>query len=427
MANKLITFLLIILVLVSGALGYYSYTLNQQITSLSRQLIDLQQEQTRQITVLNEGFTAFQGETATRLNALSLEINAARNKITALEDELGNTLTSIENVQAEVSRIQDDINDMETDLSAISGLSVSVINANEVYEKVNAATLLVSDGGGSTHGSGFLFDSNAHVATAYHVIENLSKIYVTFPDGSVSLVTATASSPESDVAILTITDKPGFSPPLLANSSKVLVGEPVVAIGNPFDLPETVTSGVISQTGRFTEITNGSQSKWVANLLQFDAAANPGNSGGPLFNARGEVVGMVIARVNPDVGDGINYAVSSNKLKRVADALIAEGKFDYPWLGVNIHDLTPQIVQDMGLPDIYGVQVFGITPESPADTAGIIDDDIIVGMDSFIIRHSADLTSYLGEHKSSGEEAIFDIIRGENRLKVTLTIGTRPS
>ena len=163
----------------------------------------------------------------------------------------------------------------------------------------------------------------------------------------------------------------------------------------------------------------------VPNLIQFDAPVNPGNSGGPLANANGEVVGIVVARINPSEGDGIYWAVSSNKAKRVATALIAHGSFDYPWIGTGIADLTPQIVQDRALETANGVLVTEIFDNSPAQTAGIKVDDIIVSMDNVSVKDSADLTSYLGEFKSPGDAATIGLIRGTARLNLDIKVGKR--
>ena len=165
----------------------------------------------------------------------------------------------------------------------------------------------------------------------------------------------------------------------------------------------------------------------MANLIQFDAATNPGNSGCPLLNSAGEVIGMVIARINPDEGDGIYYAVSSNKFKRVAASLITRGSFDYPRIGVNVSNLTPQQVQTRGLETVNGALVRGVTADSPAMTAGIEVDDIIVAIDGLVIRNVAELTSYLGEHKSPGDASTIELIRGTTRLELSLNIGNQPS
>ena len=263
--------------------------------------------------------------------------------------------------------------------------------------------------------------------TAHHVVERLSEIYVILPDGRISTALITGSCKYSDIAILTLQDELVIEPLTLADSTTVKIGEAVVTIGNPLELTETITSGIISQINRFVEVRYESQARWVANIIQFDAAVNFGNSGSPLLNSEGEVIGMVIARVEPDRGDGIYYAVSSNKVKRVATSLIEQGFFDYPWLGVEITNLTPQIVRDRGLETTNGALVKKVLTESPAKAAGILVDDIIVAIDGVTVRGIADLTSYLGEHKSPDELATISLIRGATELELSLKIGTHQS
>ncbi|MFC1963856.1 trypsin-like peptidase domain-containing protein [Chloroflexota bacterium] len=426
MTNKAILTLLVFILLTSLGLAYYSHTLNQQIEALDSQLVTLGQEQNQRSNQLDEKIASLREETNAGLDLLSGKISETESEVGALGNELENTRNSITSTQGEIAQSKTEISDLQANLNKVKDMSAAVINAEEVFQEVSHTAVRISNGE-RTIGSGFLYDSQGHVVTAYHVIEDLSQIYVIFPDGRVSLVTDTAISQESDVAILTITNRPDFDPPPVANSDEAHIGEPVVAIGSPFDMADTMTAGIISQVNRFTEISSGSRSRWIANLIQFDAPANFGNSGCPLFNARGEVVGMVIARVQPGEGDGIYYAVSANKLRKVADALIANGSFAYPWVGVNISDLTPEIVQDRGLDSIYGALVRSISPESPAEATGIVRDDVIVGIDGFAIRNVADLTSYLGEHRVPGEETTLQIIRGGNELNLSLTVGTSPS
>ena len=161
-------------------------------------------------------------------------------------------------------------------------------------------------------------------------------------------------------------------------------------------------------------------------MLQFDAAVNFGNSGCPLANSSGEVVGMVTARIDPTLGDGIYYAVSSNKVKRVAAAIIQSGSFAYPWIGVGIADLTPQAVQDKSLETANGVLVSDVFSGGPAQAAGIQNGDIIVAIDGISVRDVADLTSYLGEFKSPGDSVALNIIRGTAKMEISVKVGTRP-
>jgi len=163
----------------------------------------------------------------------------------------------------------------------------------------------------------------------------------------------------------------------------------------------------------------------VANLIQFDAAVNFGNSGSPLLNSRGEVIGMVIGRVDPNLGDGIYYAVSSNKVKKVADFLIDQGSFDYPWLGVKIANLTPETVRARKLETINGVLVKEVITDTPAEAAGIKVDDIIVGIKGMAVWEVADLTSYLGEYTSRDEVVTIELIRDGTKLELSLKVGKR--
>ena len=135
---------------------------------------------------------------------------------------------------------------------------------------------------------------------------------------------------------------------------------------------------------------------------------------------------MVIGRVDPNLGDGIYYAVSSNKVKRVADSLIDHGFFDYPWLGVEITNLTPEIVRTIGLETTNGVLVKGVMTNEPAEAAGVKVDDIIVGINEATVREVADLICYLGEYASQGEVVVLELLRGGEKLELSITVGKRP-
>ncbi|HEY82947.1 MAG TPA: PDZ domain-containing protein [Dehalococcoidia bacterium] len=426
MTSKVTVGILIFLVLLSGGLAYYAYSLGQQIDALGTQLLTFQTEQAAQMETLHDEFTALSAETLAgmtrledkidenlaRIDTLEGETTQNQAQLEALEDALGSTLAKIDTLEAEVRDTAE--------------LPRAVIRADKVYQKVSQATVRISNGE-RTIGSGFIFDSEAHVLTAYHVVEDLDKIYVVFPDGRISPAAITGSDFFSDVAVLELEEELAVEPLALADSAKVRIGEPVAAIGNPFDLTETLTTGIVSQLDRFAEIEYDAQTRWVANLIQFDAAVNPGNSGCPLVNSAGEVIGMVIARIEPYEGDGIYYAISSNKLKRVSASLIAQGSFDYPWLGLGITDLTPEMVQSRALDTANGVLVQEVVADGPAGAAGVEVDDIIIAIDGVPIRDTATLTSYLGEHKSPGQTATLTLKRGDSELELTLEIGKRPS
>jgi len=205
----------------------------------------------------------------------------------------------------------------------------------------------------------------------------------------------------------------------------VKVGEPVIVIGNPLGLPEAITSGIVSQTNRFAEVGYDTKTQWVASIIQFDAAVNFGNSGSPLLNSKGEVIGMVIARVDPTLGDGVYYAVSSNKVRRVALSLIERGSFDYPWLGVEIANLTPETARARNLETVNGALVKTVMPATPAEAAGIKVDDIIVAINGTLVQEVADLTCYLGEYASPDDEVTLALIRDGAKIELPVKVGKR--
>ncbi|MFC1915705.1 trypsin-like peptidase domain-containing protein [Chloroflexota bacterium] len=424
MTNKVIIGILIFLVVLSGTLGYHAYTLSQQIDSLGEQLSVFQAEQAARIDTLSDELNTFSSETQTRVGDLEGEIGKNSTKIGVIEDKIDENISQIGTLEDKIGETLTKLDIIEGEIVNATKLSRSVLDASEVYQKVSQSTVRISNGEG-TVGSGFIFDSDTHIVTAHHVVENLSEIYIVLPDGRTSTATEVGSCPISDVAVLALEDELVIEPLSLADSADVRIGEPIAVIGNPMNLTETLTTGIVSQTNRYAEINYDVGSRWVPNLIQFDAAVNFGNSGCPLVNSEGEVIGMVIARIDPGEGDGIYYAVSANKIKRVATSIIVQGFFDYPWLGVEITDLTPKIVQTRALETANGVLVEGILAESPADIAGIEVDDIMVAIDGVAIRDIAALTSYLGEYKSPGDNATITLIRGTTEVELSLEIGKR--
>ena len=424
MLHKITIGLLVLLAILIGGLGYYSHTLNLEVNSLMGQLTTFQTEQTSQIDAISDNITTFKEENLARIDGLSGKINENLTKITVLEGEIGEILTAIGTLENEIDKTAARVITLESKIEEMAVLSRSVLDANQIYQNFGQATVRISDGVFQV-GSGFILDDEAHVLTAYHVIDDLDEIYVILSDGRTYLATETGSSAQSDIAVLTLEDNPAIEPPVLADSSNVRIGQPVVAIGNPFDISKAITTGIVSQTDQVAEIYN-TQPILVANLIQFDAAVNSGNSGGLLVNSSSEIIGMVIARIEPERGDGIYWAVSSNKLKRVADAIISEGKFNYPWLGVGLYDITPEMVQTKDLGTINGVIVGEVWDESPAKDAGIKVDDIIMAINDVPTDSRASLISYLGEHLSAEDITTFIVLRGGILVELSLEIGIRP-
>ncbi len=421
---KWVLTLAVLLVVAGGGLGYYSFSLGQQVDLLNRELDAVRSGQETQLQELNENLASFRNETIAGLGNLEEGMERNLSRIDTLSQQQAGNQATITALQEGLSRTTSEVENLAAQVGPASRLTEAVMETAQIYRDAGGAVARISDGS-RTVGTGFLYDRQAHVVTAHHVVADLNRIFAVFPDGRSFQASLAGSSEFSDVAVLKLEGEPGIQPLTLADSAAVQIGQPVAAIGSPFNLADTLTRGIVSQVDRFVDIEYDSQVHWIANLLQFDAAVNFGNSGCPLIDADGRVVGMVIARVPPDEGDGIHYAVSSNKVKRVADAIMAEGRFDYPWLGVDISDLTPLAARAVGLESVHGVLVNAVRTGAPAHRAGIRRDDVVIAFDGVPVKNVAALTSYLGEHKSPNDTATLTLIRAGEELRVTLEVGAR--
>jgi 2-alkenal reductase len=226
-------------------------------------------------------------------------------------------------------------------------------------------------------GSGFVVDAAGHVVTNNHVIEGADSIEITFSDETRVPAEVVGSDPLNDLAIL-MPERlpPGLSPLVLGSSEELRVGQRAIAIGNPFGLERTLTTGVISALGRPLQL---SQDNYVFNVIQTDAAINPGNSGGPLLDSRGQVIGVNTA-IRRDA-EGIGFAVPADTLKRVLAALIEKGAYPHPWLGLLGYSVTPELAETLRLPTDRGVLVAQLYRDGPADQAGIqgAKEEVVIG------------------------------------------------
>jgi S1-C subfamily serine protease len=431
MSKRLLISILALLVVLAGGFGYYSFTLNRQVDRLSESVTAYQAEQTARIEAVSSEVGSLRAQTQNSVDSLNSQVSGARSDIASLNtglsaaaDRITGAEEKIGGVSAQVATLDERVAGTE---SSLTGLSKSVIDAGAVYQRAVRATVRITNGQ-STAGSGFIYDAEGRVVTAYHVVNGLSPIYIMMYDGRVSRATVTGYCPFSDVAVLQLENNPSIEPLPLGDSSLINIGEPVIAIGSPGDsdeplgLRDTLTSGVISQVNRFVNI----EGNYIANLLQFDTAVNFGNSGCPLIDAKGQVVGVVNARIDPTLGDGIYWAIDSNKVKHVVEAIISQGSFAYPWIGVGVTDLTPQYATEKSLATTDGALVGSVFSSGPAQTAGILVGDIIISIDDLAARNIADLTSYLGEYKSPGDTAVIEVVRGADHLKISVIVGTRP-
>jgi S1-C subfamily serine protease len=290
-------------------------------------------------------------------------------------------------------------------------------------------------------GSGFVYDNQGHVITNHHVVADADKADVTFTDGNTYSAKVIGKDPNSDLAVLQITDN--FSeekvvPIPMANSSNVRTAEQVLAIGNPFGLSGTITTGIVSQQGRL--LPNPDTGFSIPNTIQTDAAINPGNSGGPLLNIRGEVIGMNTAIFSrTGAYSGVGFAVPSNTIAKEVPSLIKDGTYVHPWLGISGGKLTPNLAKAASLPGNYkGVVVGSVQAGSPAEKAGIKgltqDDnngathigDIITAIDGHPTSQIDDIINYIESHKNVGGPVKLTINRDGKVTDLTLTLQARP-
>ena len=270
----------------------------------------------------------------------------------------------------------------------------------------------------SSLGSGFIIDEAGIVVTNFHVIENAEEITVTLSDETVFTAEVLGQDQKTDIAVLKI--DPGdteLTAVPFGDSDSLRVGDWVLAIGNPFGLGGTVTAGIVSARGR--DIGNGPYDDFI----QTDASINRGNSGGPLFNVEGEVIGINTAIFSQTGGSvGIGFAISSNLAKRVTTQLAEYGTTRRGWLGVFIQEVTPDIAESLGLDEALGALVSTVNEASPAQAAGLEPGDVIVSFDGKAIEKMRDLPRIVAETEI-GATVVVELIRNGSRMTVDVTLG----
>jgi len=266
-------------------------------------------------------------------------------------------------------------------------------------------------------GSGFIIDNNGTILTNYHVVDGAQKIVVTLADGKNYDAKVVGKDQKSDIAVIKIDAGKDLPAAVLGDSDRLEVGEWVMAIGNPFGLDHTVTSGIVSAKGR--NIGSGPYD----NFIQTDASINPGNSGGPLINLRGEVVGINTAIFSQSGGNiGIGFAIPANSVKELLPQLRDSGKVVRGFLGTSVQKVTPEIAESFGLKQARGALVAEVLKGSPAERAGIKPGDIIVEFDRKEIKESSDLPIQVAR-VAPGTTVQVRVLRESKEVNLPLTVG----
>ncbi len=332
--------------------------------------------------------------------------------------------------------------------SQVAPISTDIESALiDLYKRVNPAVVhifvLDEQSFVAGTGSGFVYDNLGHIVTNNHVVSGASGLEVVFEDGVRMSAEVVGTDVDSDLAVIKIESVPeGVLPIPLGDSNNVAVGQFVVAIGNPFGEAGSLSLGIISGLGRSLSsdrIAEGGGRYSLPQVLQTDAAINPGNSGGPLLNLAGEVVGVNSAiRTATGTNSGVGFSIPVNAVRRVVPALIAEGVYHYPYIGIRMTSLDLASQQEMGLPQATGAYVTDITPNSPAQRAGLIASgfndtigllpggDLIIAVDGQPINGPDDLISFLVFNAEVDQTITLTVIRDGEQIEVPLTLSQRP-
>lgn len=268
-------------------------------------------------------------------------------------------------------------------------------------------------------GSGFIVSEEGHIVTNHHVIADATSIKVTLTDGRSFNATLVGSHEASDIAIIKIDDTNAFPVATIGDSDSLRPGDWVLAIGNPYGFEHTVTAGIVSALERNVNDSNG-QAITTGELIQIDAAINEGNSGGPLIDMNGNVVGINTAII--PYAQGIGFAISIDSVRDVLNQLMVTGKVVKPWVGISLQGITDELSSAMGLPTNDGILVSDVVSGSPAEKAGLKRGDVIKEMNGVQVTSKTDMPDEIGK-MNIGDNVVFWVWRGEQKLYVTVTLG----
>ncbi|MGL4651001.1 MAG: trypsin-like peptidase domain-containing protein, partial [Caldilineaceae bacterium] len=289
-------------------------------------------------------------------------------------------------------------------------------------------------------GSGWIYDNEGHIVTNNHVVEGAQEVTVIFFDGTWADATVVATDPQADLAVLKVEPPAGFAwqPLQLADESALRVGHSVIAVGNPFGYESTMTTGIVSALGRSFPVGGFGESRYtLPDVVQTDAAINPGNSGGPLLNLAGELVGVNFAIESAvRANSGVGFAIPVSIVERVVPALIADGSFNYPYLGLSGTSVTPTLARELELENTQlGAYVATVIPGGPAEAAGVIaadpdsneGGDIVVSFNGAAVKSFDEMVAALVTTASPGDTITLGVVRDGELLELPVTVGERPA
>ena len=351
-------------------------------------------------------------------------------------------------------QMQDEINEnkiqMQDEINQINNIILTkskTLSLIEIFEKSEPGVVRVNIQRNQTEnetggvGSGFVFDKQGHIITNAHVVKDATKTIVTFLDGRSYNAEIIGVDEYTDIGVIKVNaDLKLLNPLSLGDSSNLQVGEPITAIGNPFGLSGSMTSGIISQMGRLLPSDSGFQ---IPDVIQTDAAINPGNSGGPLLNMRGEIVGINTA-IQSTTGEftGVGFAIPSQTVAKIVPTLISDGKYKHPWIGISGTDIDLEMANVMELENTLGFLIITVIEDSPASDAGLIGSnkmievegreysiggDIIISVDGIDVRKIDDILIHLQRGKAVGDEMVLEVLRDGRTTNVTIVLQERPN
>lgn len=295
-------------------------------------------------------------------------------------------------------------------------------------------------------GSGFIYDNEGHIVTNNHVVEDAEEVTVLFPNGFWADAEVIATDPQADLAVIKVTPPAGMDwRPLPISADTLRVGHTVIALGNPFGLEGTMTTGIVSAIGRGMPVGQLGASRYtLPDIIQTDAAINPGNSGGPLINLAGEVVGVNFA-IESAVrsNSGVGFTIPASIVERVVPALIADGQYDYAYLGLSGRTIDAQVARAFEFPNtLTGVYVAEVVDGGPSEAAGLqgstrqisvnggeigAGGDIVTAIDEMPVHRFEDLVGYLVTKAAPGQTVTLTVLRDGAEMQFDVVLGSRPS